>query len=72
MIVGSIDINTGRCKGCALCVEACPKHILRLSGKVNVSGYPYIEIFDEDNCIGCASCGIICPDGCITVYKVKN
>ncbi|MCI6102848.1 MAG: ferredoxin, partial [Bacteroidales bacterium] len=24
-----------------------------------------------DDCIGCASCGIVCPDGCITVYKKK-
>lgn len=71
MAKGAIDIDTGRCKGCALCIEACPKHILRLSGKVNVSGYPYIETFDEDNCTGCASCGIVCPDGCITVYRQK-
>ncbi|MGL5636608.1 MAG: 4Fe-4S binding protein, partial [Bacteroidales bacterium] len=25
-----------------------------------------------DDCIGCASCGFVCPDGCITVYKVKT
>ncbi|MFA7043946.1 MAG: ferredoxin, partial [Bacteroidales bacterium] len=24
-----------------------------------------------DACIGCASCGYVCPDGCIRVYKIK-
>ena len=25
----------------------------------------------EDTCNGCASCATVCPDGCISVYKVK-
>ena len=24
---------------------------------------------DPDRCIGCASCALICPDGCITAYR---
>ena len=26
---------------------------------------------NPDNCTGCASCAIICPDTCITVYRQK-
>ena len=22
-------------------------------------------------CVGCAACGTVCPDGCITVYRMK-
>lgn len=65
-------VDTERCKGCALCVEACPKDVLGLAQKrVNVSGYPFVVAEREADCIGCAACGIVCPDGCITVYKKK-
>ena len=72
-ILGAVVINEDRCKGCALCVDACPKDVLALAGrKVNVHGYPYVEAVTADDCIGCASCGIVCPDGCITVYRKKR
>lgn len=71
-ILGAVVINEDRCKGCALCVDACPKDVLALAErKVNVHGYPYVEAIKADDCIGCASCGIVCPDGCITVYRKK-
>ena len=38
---------------------------------VNVHGYPYVEPKNMDSCVGCASCAIVCPDGCITVYRKK-
>ena len=69
---GAIVVNTDRCKGCSLCVAACPKGVIALAQKaVNVHGYPYVEAVHPDDCIGCASCGIVCPDGCITVYKKR-
>ena len=71
-ILGAVVINEDRCKGCALCVDACPKDVLALAErKVNVHGYSYVEAIKSDDCIGCASCGIVCPDGCITVYRKK-
>ncbi len=70
-IKGAVVVNTERCKGCALCVVACPKDVLAMGKKVNVSGYTYVEVVNADDCIGCASCGIVCPDGCLAVYKKK-
>ena len=59
---GAIVVNTDRCKGCSLCVEACPKDVIALARKkVNVHGYPFAEVVSPDDCIGCASCGIVCP-----------
>ena len=72
-IKGAIVVNTDRCTGCQLCIEACPRHVLVLAPRqVNVNGYPFVVPAHPDDCIGCASCGIVCPDGCITVYRKKE
>ena len=70
-IKGAIVVNTDRCKGCSLCVVACPQDVIALANKVNVHGYPYVEPVKQEACVGCASCAIVCPDGCITVYRTK-
>ncbi|MDR0542136.1 MAG: 4Fe-4S binding protein [Dysgonamonadaceae bacterium] len=70
-IRGTVVINAGRCKGCNLCVVACPVDVLALGKEVNARGYNYAQAIHPDECIGCASCGYVCPDGCITVYKKK-
>ncbi len=64
-------VDTERCKGCQLCIIACPQKVIALANKVNLHGYPYVEAVNEEACVGCASCGIVCPDGCITVYRKK-
>jgi 2-oxoglutarate ferredoxin oxidoreductase subunit delta len=71
-IRGAVVIDTDRCKGCDLCVVACPTDVLALGKEVNSKGYNYAQIVKPEECIGCVSCGYVCPDGCITVYKVKN
>jgi len=68
---GTVVVDIERCKGCDLCVVACPVDVLVLGKEVNNKGYHYSQIKTPDECIGCASCGYVCPDGCITVYKVK-
>ena len=50
---------------------ACPQKVIALSNKVNVHGYPYVEAVQMEACVGCASCGVVCPDGCITVYRKR-
>lgn len=69
-IKGAIVIDKERCKGCSVCVGACPNGVIALAKEVNGKGYNYAEP-TTDNCIGCASCAMVCPDGVITVYKVK-
>ena len=71
-IKGAVVVDTERCKGCYLCVAACPTGVLALNGKeVNNKGYNFVCIKNPDDCIGCANCGLVCPDGCLTIYKVK-
>jgi 2-oxoglutarate ferredoxin oxidoreductase subunit delta len=69
---GTVTVNTERCKGCNLCVVACPSDVLELHPReVNDKGYHYVYMKQPEECIGCANCGIVCPDGCLTIYKVK-
>ena len=72
-IKGAVVVDTERCKGCNLCVVACPLDVLALTTKeVKKRGYTFAQTVLEDTCIGCASCATVCPDGCISVYKVKQ
>ena len=65
-----VTFNEERCKGCGLCVNACPKHILALEKeKINQKGYHPAAIVDQDSCIACAFCATMCPDSVITVEK---
>jgi len=65
---GDIIIDIEKCKGCELCVEACPQHSLQKSRQVNSKGYLYI-VRIEDNCTGCTNCALVCPEGVIKVYR---
>ena len=69
---GAVVVNTERCKGCNLCVAACPLLVLSLTSKVNQKGYNYVQQVVENTCNGCSSCAIVCPDGCLTVYRTKS
>ncbi len=58
------------CKGCGLCVGACPKNLLSLSkSRLNQKGHSPVEIEKMEECIGCAFCATMCPDCVITVEK---
>ncbi|WP_373735719.1 4Fe-4S dicluster domain-containing protein [Bacteroides heparinolyticus] len=70
-VKGVVLVNTERCKGCGLCVVACPLKVLELNSKVNQKGYNYAHQALEDTCNGCTSCAVVCPDGCLTVYRAR-
>lgn len=68
MITGTVIIAAEICKGCELCIAACPQKSLALSSSINRKGYRFAELV-QNNCTGCANCALVCPDSAITVYR---
>lgn len=68
---GRISINVERCKGCGLCVQACPHKVITQSEKLNAKGLYYVEATLPEQCTGCTNCALVCPDTVITVYQIK-
>jgi len=68
MAKGTVTFDIETCKGCELCIEACPQESLALSPKINAQGYHYAVLI-KDNCTGCTNCALVCPDAVITVYR---
>ena len=71
MIRGTITVETEICKGCELCIGACPQESIQLSDRINTIGYRY-ALLAKDNCTGCVNCALVCPEGAITVYRQKK
>ncbi len=68
MAKGTVKFDIETCKGCELCIEACPQGSLQLSPEINAQGYHYAVLI-QDNCTGCTNCALVCPDAVITVYR---
>ena len=65
---GKVTFDIETCKGCELCIEACPQESITLSPHINAQGYHYAVLI-KDNCTGCTNCALVCPDAVITVYR---
>ena len=66
-----IKIDKNKCKSCYLCIDVCPKKLIKKSKEIGKTG-EYIVEFNNKNsqCIGCAQCALVCPDIAITeAYK---
>ncbi len=66
---GSVSLNSEECKGCGLCVEACPPKVLRLGEGLNRYGY-HPAVYLGAGCTGCGICFFACPEpGGIAVLR---
>lgn len=68
--MAKLTFETDLCKGCGLCIDACPKHILKIDCEtINQKGHSPATMTDESACTGCGSCATMCPDCVITVER---
>lgn len=70
-VQGRIEVDTERCKGCGVCVPACPFDVIAMSNEVNSKGYHYAYMENPGACTGCINCALVCPDVAIKVYRKK-
>jgi 2-oxoglutarate ferredoxin oxidoreductase subunit delta len=67
--VERVIIDRECCKGCELCVDACPRSVLVMSHDFNTSGYHYSVAAAAQRCNSCTFCAVMCPDMCIQVNR---
>ena len=67
---GSVEVNAEECKGCGLCVDACPPKVLHLAEALNHYGY-HTAVYATVGCTGCGICFFVCPEpGGIRVFRL--
>jgi 2-oxoglutarate ferredoxin oxidoreductase subunit delta len=67
---GTLVIDVDKCKGCELCIAACPPNVLVMSSDVNAIGYRYPQL--TPGCTGCTACQLVCPDFVFSVYRLTQ
>ncbi len=69
---GRVYLIPARCKGCNLCIELCPRDVLRISDNTNDKGYHLPEIVHgkEADCVHCEFCTMVCPEFAIFTLEL--
>jgi 2-oxoglutarate ferredoxin oxidoreductase subunit delta len=68
-VKGWIEVDEIFCKGCELCINECPQHVMALDMvRLTPKGYHPVVLF-TDGCTGCGICAIVCPEAALTVFR---
>jgi 2-oxoglutarate ferredoxin oxidoreductase subunit delta len=69
LVFRPVLVATDRCKGCALCIDACAPGALALDVTgVNAMGHHPVRLVAPDACTSCAKCARMCPDAALTIF----
>ena len=67
---GKVVIHRDLCKGCYLCIRACPVKALEKDSKLNSTGSYPVKLSDaRDKCIACGNCYEVCADVALEIYE---
>ncbi|MGH9050131.1 MAG: 4Fe-4S dicluster domain-containing protein [Acidimicrobiia bacterium] len=66
---GTVTIDTDVCKGCELCITACPPRVLSMTEASEVNRLGYRVPLLHAGCTGCAACLMVCPDFVFEVFR---
>ncbi len=68
-VKGWIEVDELFCKGCELCVNECPQHVMALNlMQLTPKGYHPVML-TKDGCTGCGICAIVCPEAALAVFR---
>ena len=65
--MNKLHVNPAYCKGCLICVEACPTKAITPCKSINAKGYTLPVEDDMRRCTGCMLCETVCPDFAIAI-----
>ena len=68
-VKGWIEVDEIYCKGCELCVAACPQDVMAMDMEHLTSKGYHPAYLLKDGCTGCMICAIVCPESAITVFR---
>jgi len=69
---GRLEVDSDECKGCGLCIEACPPKVILLNERLNHYGYR-TAMYAGSGCTACGICFMVCPEpGAITVLRLVS
>ncbi len=61
------DVDLSKCKGCGLCVKACPVGAVRIEEKTEGRAKKKWAVRSEKFCLGCGVCSTVCKNGASTM-----
>lgn len=68
MLKFKINVDWSKCRATSTCVKICPTFVFKLKKiKINNEKKLVSYVINEDLCIGCMGCVVLCPNKAITV-----
>ena len=67
-----ITVNNEWCKGCHICVEVCPRHVLEVDVDAFLHGFHPVRVVRPEECTACRQCELLCPDLAIAVEDAEE
>ena len=64
-----IEINRAWCKGCLICVSACPRQVLGVDNTQWTGSFHPVYVAQLERCTVCRNCELLCPDLAIEVIE---
>ena len=64
----TLVVNETWCKGCRVCVDLCPTHVLEMAEAPDRWEGAIVKVVNMEVCNGCGICEAECPDFAITSF----
>ena len=65
-------VNELWCKGCRICVDLCPQHVLEMVEAPERWEGTIVKVVKMDACNGCGICEVECPDFAISSFAPEK
>ena len=73
-VLPRVEFDLQVCKGCGLCIAACPEDVIEYADTFNHRGVRPTRLVEDGlaRCSACGNCAVACPDGAVTVDNLRK